>query len=158
MKSLVIYYSRTGTTRRAAVAIARILGSDIEEIIEIKDRSGIMGWLYAGRDAWLKKTTTIKKTKMNPSKYKVVIIGTPVWAFTVVPAVRTYITKNIKKLKKVAFFSTKDGNMNKGELKTMQELCKKKPLETMELTRKEMTSGEYFEKAKKFAKRIKQKA
>jgi len=155
MKSLVVYYSRTGTTKRAATAISRVLGSDIEEIIDTTDRRGIAGWLCAGRDAWLKVPAVIKRPKMNPSKYRIVIIGTPVWSFTVTPAVRTYIAKNFKRFKRVAFFSTKDGRMSKGELKAMQELCGKKPVAKLELTRKEMMSGKYYEMIKRFAKKIK---
>jgi flavodoxin len=43
MKTLVVYYSRTGTTRKVAEAIAGILRCDIEEVVDTKKRSGILG-------------------------------------------------------------------------------------------------------------------
>jgi flavodoxin len=36
MKSLVVYYSRTGKTRFVAETVAALLGSDIEEIVDLK--------------------------------------------------------------------------------------------------------------------------
>ena len=44
MRSLVVYYSRTGVTKKVAEAISRKLGSDVEEIIDQRDRSGPKGY------------------------------------------------------------------------------------------------------------------
>lgn len=49
-KPLVVYYSRTGKTRLVAGKVAELLGGDLVEIREAKDRSGLRGWLGAGRD------------------------------------------------------------------------------------------------------------
>jgi flavodoxin len=38
MKSLLIYYSRTGKTKFVAETIAAELGSDIEEVVDLKNR------------------------------------------------------------------------------------------------------------------------
>jgi len=154
MKSLVVYYSKTGVTRRAAVAISRMLGSDIEEIVDLKDRGGIIGWLTGGRDSCLKNPTEIKRPKKDPSKYNLVIIGTPVWAFTLTPAVRTYLNKRRTRLKKIAFFCTNDGSPG-NTFKAMEELCKKKPVAALSLSTKDMRSGEYFDKIRKYVSKIK---
>jgi len=154
MRSLVVYYSKTGTTRKVAVAISRVLGSDIEEILDMKDRSGVIGWLTGGGDSYLKRLTNIKRPKKDPSKYKLVIIGTPVWAFTITPAIRTYIAKRCRRLKKVAFFCTHGGAPG-NTFKIMGKLCKKKPVAALGLSAKDMLSGEYFDKIKKFVSKIK---
>ena len=154
MRSLVVYYSKTGVTRKAAVAISRMLGADIEEIVDLKDRGGIIGWLTGGRDSYRKNLTDIKRPKKDPSKYKYVIIGTPVWAFTVTPAVRTYMAKRCRRLKKIAFFCTNSGSPG-NTFKAMQELCTKKPLAALSLGTNDMRSGEYFDKIRKFVSKIK---
>ena len=41
-KTLVLYYSRTGTTKKLATFIGDVLGADVEEIIDTKNRSGVM--------------------------------------------------------------------------------------------------------------------
>ena len=158
MRSLVVYYSRSGNTKKVAVAISRVLKSDIEEIIDTKDRSGIIGWLYAGRDAFTHKLTGVKRIKSDPKKYKVVIIGTPIWAVNMAPAVRTYITKMKKRFKKVAFFCTKGGVPPKNAFDTMKKLCGKLPVEKLEINERDIRNGDFYEKVKRFANRLRQKS
>ena len=154
MRSLVVYYSKTGNTRKVATAISRVLGSDIEEIVDMKNRKGIIGWLSGGRDSTLKNHTKIKRPKKDTSGYKLIIIGTPVWAWTVTPAVRTYMVKKCKHLKKIAFFCTNDGSPG-NTFKAMQEICEKKPVAALSITKKDLRSGEYFDKIKRFVSKIK---
>jgi flavodoxin len=104
MKSLVVFYSRTGTTKKVAEAISKKLNADIEEIVDLKSRKGILGFFSGGKDAFKKELTKIKKTEKNPADYDLVLIGSPIWAGTMVPAVRTYL--NDAKIKKAAFFAT----------------------------------------------------
>ncbi len=79
-KHLLVYYSRTGFTRKAAEEIARHLDCDIEEITEKKKRSGSIGYLGGIKDSLLKKKVEIEPPQHDPSEYNAVIIGTPVWA------------------------------------------------------------------------------
>ena len=46
-----------------------------------ENRAGIIGYLFAGRDAVRKKLTKLKPLKFNPTDYDLVIIGTPIWAY-----------------------------------------------------------------------------
>jgi flavodoxin len=106
VKSLVVYYTRTGKTKFVAETIAAELGSDIEEIVDLKSREGKMGWVSATRDASSEKETQIALAKKFPNDYDLIIIGTPVWAFNLTPAIRAYLKKNDLTGKKVALFFT----------------------------------------------------
>lgn len=44
MKTLVVYYSRSGNTRLVAQEISSAIDSDIEEIADTKNWSGTMGF------------------------------------------------------------------------------------------------------------------
>ena len=68
MKALVVYFSRTGGTKKVAEAISNILSCDIEEIVDTKDRTGLLGYIRSGRQAMKKKLTAIKNTEKEPSK------------------------------------------------------------------------------------------
>lgn len=92
MKALVVYYSRTGTTKSAAKKIAQELGADMEEIIDKKNRRGPIGFLTAGYDATRAKKTKIAETSKNPNEYDLIVIGTPVWNSRPTPAIRTYLS------------------------------------------------------------------
>ena len=111
MKSLVAYYSRSGNAKFVAETIAKELGSDIEEILDLKNRQGKLGYFSAGGDASRGKETEIAPTKLLPADYDLVIVGGPVWAWSPTPAIRTYINKNDKfQGMKVALFFTHDAS------------------------------------------------
>lgn len=151
MKKLVVFYSRTGTTRKLGHKLAKFLKCDFEEIKDTKDRNGALGYLKAGRDATLKKLTVIKPIKKNPDKYDLIIIGTPVWAWTISPAIRTYIHENKNKFKKVAFFCTMGGDGDKKAFSTMQNICNKKPISLLTLRTVEIKDN-CEDKIKKFCR------
>jgi flavodoxin len=150
MKSLVICYSRTGNTRKVAAAIAAALGADLEEIREPKDRSGALGFLGAGRDATFKRSTPIEALARDPAGYDLVVVGTPVWAFTMASPVRTFLLENAGKLKSVAFFCTAGGNGQERTFRQMEELAGKKPLAALTLLEKEL-KADFGAKVKAFA-------
>ena len=155
MNSLVIFYSRTGTTKKAAETIVNTLRCDIEEIFDTKDRSGAMGYLMAGRDTTLGKSTTIKPTVKDPIQYDLVIIGTPVWVYNMSLPIRAYLGQNKEKLRKVAFFCAMGGDGDKRTFAEMEKLCGQKPLATMTLLTKEAMKNEVTEKIKQFIDKLK---
>jgi flavodoxin len=153
MKTLVVYYSRTGTTKKVAEEIAKNLKADLDEIKDKKNRNGAMGYLYAGRDA-VKKRLTEVKFKKNPEKYDLIVIGTPIWGWNMCPAFRTYVKENKKKIKKVAFFCTMGGSGGENALAEAERLIGKKT-EKLVLMTKEVVSGNFKEKVKEFCRKIK---
>ena len=150
MKTLVTYYSRTGNTRKVGKQIAKNLKADVDEIIDIKNRRGIFGWLMAGRDASLKNLTEIEYEK-DISKFDLVVIGTPVWVGTMTPAIRTYLTDS--KFKKIAFFCTCGGQEGK-TFRGMQELSKK-PVASLCLKSSSLGKKESKQAIKKFCEKLK---
>ena len=117
MKTLVIYYTRTGNTKFIAETIAAELGSEIEEVVDLKNRQGKLSFMPAGRDAMRGKETEIAQTKRTPTDYDLIIIGQPIWAGNPTPAIRTYVNKNDLSGKKVAIFFS-DINLGKAVEKT----------------------------------------
>jgi flavodoxin len=104
MKTLVIYYTRTGNSKFAAETIAAELGTDLEEVVELKNRQGKLAYMSCGRDAMSGKETEIAQTNRNPADYDLIILAQPVWAWSPTPAIRTYVNKNDLSGKKVALF------------------------------------------------------
>jgi flavodoxin len=104
MKTLVVYYTRTGNSKFAAETIAAELRADMEEVVDLKKRQGRLAYMTCGRDAMSGKETEIAQTKRNPADYALIILVQPVWAFSPTPAIRTYVNKNDLSGKKVALF------------------------------------------------------
>ena len=109
MKTLVVYYSRTGKTRFVAEKVAAELKADIEEVVDLKNRSGRFGFLKAGYDATRGNETEIGETQKLPSDFNLIVVGTPVWNSRPASAVSTYLKRNDFAGKKVAVFCTNEG-------------------------------------------------
>ncbi len=155
MKTLIVYYSRTGRTKKIAEKIQSALDGDIDRIQDTKNREGLLGWLSAGRDAEIKRTTKLKDVQLNPSNYEVIIIGSPTWNGHVSVPIRSYIQLNQEDFAHVALFST--GDVDKlNAIYDMKEMIKKKVLISMHLIReKEIDNNKYHEKVENFVEKIK---
>jgi flavodoxin len=152
---LVVYYSRTGTTRKVAEHIAERLGADIEEIIDRKKRTGAIGWLMAGRDAGRRSLTEIEEPRMDPGEYDLLVIGSPVWNDTVSTPIRTYITEYASRFNNLALFTTQ-GNEETGATADMDALVGKAPIASIQLRKKQdVDSGDYAEKLEGFMEKVK---
>lgn len=150
MKTLVIYFSRTGHTQKIAEAIAANYGSDIEQIREVNDRFGVSKYLAAGRDAIFKRLGSIQPTDKDPAQYDLIILGTPIWAWNVTPPMRAYIAGHKSKLNQVAFFCTEGGAGGKRAFRQMADLIGKQPVATLEVTESDLKTGVDKEKLNTF--------
>lgn len=128
MKTLVVYYSRTGTTKKVAEVLAEELKADIEELIDQDSRQGAMGYLRSGREAMKRTLAQIDPLKNNPKDYDLVIVGTPVWAGTMTSAVRTFLENNKEVFSRLAFFSTQGSKKEQRVFKEMIDVVKKDPV------------------------------
>ena len=155
MSCLVVYYSRTGRTRKIGENIATEAKWDSEEIIDPKRRKGFIGFLKSGKDATLKKLADIKEIQKNPELYDLIILGTPIWNKRMTPAIRTYITELKDKLKNVAFFCTEGGSGGQKTFNSMAILCEKTPKSTLEITKSDIKNEEHIDKIKVFIQNLK---
>jgi menaquinone-dependent protoporphyrinogen IX oxidase len=151
MRILVVYYSRTGLTKKIATLISTKIKADLDEIIDKKDRSGPIGYMKAGKDAMKNALTTITSS-INPKEYDLIIIGGPVWAWTMAPAIRTYLDQNADALRveKVAFFATQSSDGAEKKFKAMEEMLKMKPLATLTINGKDLRSEVHVQKVNAF--------
>ena len=81
MRTLCLYYTRTNTTKEIMENIAKIIGADVAEYTDSKDRSGFLGYVGA---CFATVNNTVSKVSIkggiNVKDYDRVIIGMPVWA------------------------------------------------------------------------------
>lgn len=154
MKTLIVYYSRDGATRKVAEELKAQLGADIEEITEPKGRGGPLGWIRSGKEGSEGTIVPINPPKADPSTYDIIVIGTPIWAWNVSSPVRSYVAAMKGKLPRVAFFCTMGSKVGE-TFKVMEELAGKAPIATTEIMAGDAKSGAFKETAKAFAEKIK---
>ncbi len=156
MKTLVVYYSRTGVTRKVAEEIAGLLGADLEEIVDTKGRKGVLGWFGGVKDALRKKSLPIGPIRCDPGEYDLVLIGTPVWAGTMATAVRTYLTEFASNIRRAAFFCTMHSSDPSNTFRDMQRLCGKPPAGTLAFRQKNVEKDEHLDEVRSFVELLKE--
>ena len=115
MKCLVLYYSFSGNTRLIAETVAKELNADLEELKPVKPlNAGGAGYVMWG----LRQLVSQNKPPLLPLKhdskaYDLIVIGTPVWSYTVTPPIRTFLEEHHFNGKKVALFCCHGGNYGK---------------------------------------------
>ncbi len=155
MNSLLVFYSRKGTTKKIAELVSNSLNCEYEELIDTKKRTGfIIGFLKCGYDAMREKMTKLHETQKNPELYDLIILGTPNWGSRMTPAIRTYISDNKTKFKNVALFCTEGGRGGPELFEQIAKLCEKEPLSTLEITKKEIKNDNHIEKINSFIQEI----
>src|ERR1019366_3962261 len=140
-KILVVFFSRSGTTRRIATTLSATLGGSVEEIVEGRGREGFLGYWRSIIEARGKHFPNILPAKNDPSSFDLVAIGTPVWAWSVSSPVRSYLTANKDRLPAVAFFCTLGGKGSETAFAQMQSIVGKPPCATCAITAREVASG-----------------
>ena len=102
---LCIYYSRTGSTRAAMEEIAQALDAELVELRDGVNRSGARGWLRCGMDAMRRTCAPVEapETKRPLDQYRLVIVGSPVWAGRCSSVVRSFLKQYGKKLSNAAY-------------------------------------------------------
>ena len=93
MKIAVVYYSMSENTAFAADRIAARLGADCIRLTPVKSipDKGFRKFLWGGKSALMGETPELEPYTFDAEKYDVLIFGTPVWASSPAPPVRSFI-------------------------------------------------------------------
>lgn len=138
---LVVYFSRTGTTRLLAHAIAGATGADIEELRESRSRLGILGWLRSGYEGTYGRSAETLPLRRDLRDYDLVFLGSPTWNKSLASPVRGFLKANRNALPNVALFATCAGQGADVVIEQMQALLMRPPLATLHLLESEVRRG-----------------
>lgn len=125
---LIVFFSRTGTTRMLASTLASMLSADVEEICDYTERRGASGYLRCVMDSWRKRPAEIVPAGLDPSQYDLVVVGTPIWAGAVSSPVRAYLLQNRTKFRHIGFFCSLGGLGAEAAFDEMRALAGKAPV------------------------------
>ena len=87
MTYAVIYFSRTGTSRRIAEKIAKKLSVEPVEVTDNMDWDGTLGYMRAARYAMKNKEVAIQ-TRGKIGEVDEYIVVSPMWCGKITPAIR----------------------------------------------------------------------
>lgn len=113
MKTAIIYYSMSGNTEYIAKHIAEKIDADLIKIVPKKEypNSGFKKFFWGGKSAVMGETPELEEYEFDDTKYDNIIFGTPVWASSFTPPIRSFIKENKDKLvnKKISIFISYSG-------------------------------------------------
>lgn len=107
---LCIYYSRTGKTKQAMEEISQALDAELVSVTDGQDRTGFKGFVLSGMEAMRKSTRPLQPftTEKPLEEYRVVVVGTPVWAGRCSSVIRALLKRRGLEMKNVAYAITRD--------------------------------------------------
>jgi flavodoxin len=151
---LLAFYSRTGYTRRAAEQISKRVQCDICDIQERHPRSGWTGYLRSGLEVLTGHVRALQEHGYDPSRYALVIVGSPVWIGRVSSPVRAFLAHHPLGEARVAVFCTYGGNGADKALDMLSGLVGKDPVARLALTDGEIESGTTARKVEAFVESV----
>lgn len=123
MRTAIVFYSMSGNTEFISNIIKKKLKADTIQIEPSKlyPDSGLKKFFWGGRSAMMGEAPELVPYDFNLANYDRIIIGTPVWAGTFVPPIRTFLQENDISGKKVAAYACYSG---RGAEKALDKLKK----------------------------------
>lgn len=111
MSTLVVFFSLEGNTRFIAEQIADTLHADRIELTAKKEypKKGFMKYFWGGKSVVFGEEPELCNGQIDLSSYETIIIGTPVWAGSFAPPVKTFLTQYKIENKKIALFACHGG-------------------------------------------------
>lgn len=139
---LVVYYSRSGTTETVARALADRLGAERDRITSSTSYAGTGGYM---RGIWhaLRGVSPPIQWRLNPARYRVVVVCSPVWAGKLAGPVRTYLQQagRIPRLCGVAV--SRAGGQQSRFFREMERLGGQGDIPALSLAQRHVADGTY---------------
>jgi flavodoxin len=114
-KMLIVYYSFSGNTKYIAEKIREKTGGDVFEIETVKTYPAVYSALTeeAKRELQTGDLPALKKNPPDMSSYDLILVGGPVWWYTVPTPVMSFLRKADFAGKKASAFCTHEGGIGK---------------------------------------------
>jgi len=127
MKTLVVYYSKTGTTRKVAQTMIAAKSYDFDEL------------------QYDEKAKTISFAR-DPAEYDRVILLSPVWAFALADPMKQYVAQHKSSIKQYDLVVTCGGFGLRGCVKNCLSSIGKPPEKAVKFRAKQVKRGDFSNK------------
>lgn len=154
MKTLVVFYSRTGNTSVVASKLVALLRADTDRILPRQSYEGGLGALKAVFHSLTDRRIAIDAPKTAPGGYDLVVIGGPVWAGRIASPVKSYLRAFGGSINRIAFFVTAGAPSSRQAFSQMETLVGKPPAATLLVSAKDLARGDYDRLAREFVERL----
>jgi flavodoxin len=140
---LVVCFSRTGSTETVARAIAARLSADLDFVRPARSYRGPIGF-FRGIVHSIRGARPPITSEKDPAKYRLVIVGAPVWASRLAAPMRTYLARRGSQIRSMAVFSVSGrGGRFEPYFAEVEALCGRRPTAWLVLSQGMVQSGTF---------------
>ena len=125
IKTLIVYYSRSGKSEMLAKDLQSKIGCDTDRI-EYAGKNKV-SFLIAGFEAVRRKTVKIKGAVHKPEEYDKIIFVTPIWAGRLSTPVRSYMAENKANIKSYVLIAVSASSPADAAVKDASDILQKQP-------------------------------
>lgn len=121
MKSIVVYFSKTGNSKRIASEVAKKMSTQAFEIKDDQNWKGIIGFIRGGYYASKDKSVQISYSEAGKAaiaQADQIIVISPMWAGGPAPAIRTFL--KTMKAEKIVLVISSAGPGNESKLRAYE--------------------------------------
>lgn len=138
---LVVCYSSTGVSKRAAQLLCSQRGWPLGEVADVKPRAGAAGTLRSVLDSLLRRKPPIRYTGPDPADFRTVVLVAPVWACSLAGPMRSFVADNADQLRRVAVVSTMGSAGASGAVAEVARYLGRAPVLAAAFTQRELEDG-----------------
>ena len=112
MSTLVVYFSFDGNTKFIAEKIAETINADIIGLKTSKKypTEGFSKYFWGGKSVIFGEKPKLTNDSIDLNRYETIYIGTPVWAGSYTPPIKSFIRQYKLQGKRIALFASHGGN------------------------------------------------
>jgi flavodoxin len=111
MSTLVVYFSFDGNTKFVGEKIAETLGADSIELKTSKNypAGGFGKYFWGGKSVLFGDKPELTNQSIELSRYDTIVLGTPIWAGSFTPPIKTFLSQYRLEGKRIALFACHAG-------------------------------------------------
>lgn len=111
MKTLILYYSYGGNTRKIARMLQKKIGGELAGIETVTPYTGRYSSIVdqGQREVESGFMPEIQPLRVDVKEFDRIILGSPVWWYTIAPAMKTFLSQNDLSGKEIYPFATNGG-------------------------------------------------
>lgn len=138
---LVVYYSYTGVSRRAAQLLASHHGWPLGEVKELKPRAGWRGGVRCVLDSLLRRRPPVSYDGPPPGNFRTVVLVSPIWMYQMAGPMRSFVDQNAMRIHRVAQVTTLNAGGASNAIREVARMLLRPPILTAEFTSREIEDG-----------------
>jgi flavodoxin len=145
IRAAIVYYSRTGTVRQVAEAVAARSGWPLAEVADAKSRAGILGDLRCVIDNLLQRKVEFRYSGPALDRCEHVVVLAPVWMGRLAAPMRSFLAASVStpplpaRVSAICVMAARGGFQAEAEI---ARLTGRKPAPALVLFERDVLSGE----------------